>query len=639
MNFAGHVETARLVRAVRWVALTVAVLAAVRAVILFRLPARPGLLPNPVFWLAVGVVAFGAATTSWIPTVSDALAPPGRRWLLAAAVACGGAAVIAYTFSLLPRGVLVAAWLLAQPLWVAAFLPRSIRLRRPSRAAVGEAIGIGTVLVVAAASRLFNTSRLPVNFHGDFASFGLQARALLAGQYTDVFGTGWAGLPLPTIWPTAIMLRLVGDNRTGLAAFAALGGLASIVALYLMTRELFSRRPALFAAALLAGDITHIHYSRVPVYMDPVPFVAWSLCLGVFGLRRGKRWYFALSGILAGYAFLSYYPGRIVVPLWALAVVLTAIAVPRLLRARSGGLVIAVIGFLIVIGPTTVFFARHPEIVNDRTRAVLIFNPDVWHHTAAKHGLAVSDVRGVFAEQVRRSAEGFWRFNDSATQFNLERNMLEPIAGILLILGIGYAVSHPRSTPLLFVVGWGLGYVLAGALTVDPPFSGRIVGLTLPIAILGGLALDRILRLLPRGRFWAPVGLGVGLLVAILSAARNWHDYVAWGSDPRTARPPVHIARFLQAQPLKYQVRLASRDISWKIRELQFLLPDRAGDSLNVEEISKGVIAWPDRPTIFILTPEFRSLAEALRVHYPNGRLIDGSPTPMKGLFWAFLTE
>ena len=639
MNAFGYIETARVVRAARWVGLLLAVLSACRAVVLFRMPERPGLLQSPLFYLVVAAAVFGAVTLAWIPLAAGKIALPTRRWVQAAALTCGGGALLAYTFDLLPQWMVIGGWLLAQPLWVAAYLPDWTRPRRPPPDTLAEAAGLGGILVVAAALRLYHIGSLPVNFNGDFAGFGLQARALLAGNYKDFFETGYAGFPLPGVWPTAILMRLFGDNLIGLAAFACLGGLASLIALYLLTRELFGWRPALFATALLAGDLVHIHYSRVASYMDPVPFLAWSVCLGVLGMRRGGRWRFALSGILAGHAFLSYYPGRMVLPLAALGVALTAMVAPSVFRARSRGLAIGLVGFLIVVGPVVVFFARNPEIVNARARQVLLSDPGAWRHTASKYGLADSDIVAVMREQIKRSAESFWRFGDSAAQFGIQRNSLAPIAGILLILGLGYAVWHPGRPALLFVLGWGLGYVVAGALTGDPPFSGRMVGLTLPAAVLCGVALDRALRLLPRGREWGKIALVVGLAVTVESGLRNWHDYVAWGTDPHTALPEVHVGRFLMTQPRKYEVRLASRGFGWKLREHEFMLPDRKGEWLAPDVIASGSIVWPQSPTIFILMPEYRSFAETLQRRYPNGRLVDGSIPPMKGVFSAFFTE
>src|ERR1700682_233591 len=55
-------EVNLFVRAARWAALVAAVLAAWRAVVLFRMPERPALSASPLFWLVVAGALFGATT-------------------------------------------------------------------------------------------------------------------------------------------------------------------------------------------------------------------------------------------------------------------------------------------------------------------------------------------------------------------------------------------------------------------------------------------------------------------------------------------------------------------------------------------------------------------------------------------------
>jgi len=74
---------------------------------------------------------------------------------------------------------------------------------------------------------------------------------------------------------------------------------ASLAELYLLGRELFGWRAALFATMLAAGDVMHLHFSRIAGYVEPVACTVWSQYFLVRGLRRGPLWPFAA----AGYAF------------------------------------------------------------------------------------------------------------------------------------------------------------------------------------------------------------------------------------------------------------------------------------------------------------------------------------------------
>src|SRR5947209_19943052 len=141
--------------------------------------------------------------------------------------------------------------------------------------------------------------------------------------------------------------------------------------------------------------------------------------------------------------------------------------------------------------------------------------------------------------------------------------MLDPVAGALLVLGLGYAIWNIRRPAFQLLLVWVAGYVVSVALTVDPPPSARLVGMTLPIAILNAVALNRILEFLPRGRRGAVAALVIGLVVVLASGVRNWRDYANWAQDPKTATPRMHVVRFPWRMPPDYQVRTVSHAFGW----------------------------------------------------------------------------
>src|SRR5262249_20124053 len=152
-------------------------------------------------------------------------------------------------------------------------------------------------------------------------------------------------------------------------------------------------------------------------------------------------------------------------------------------------------------------------------------------------------------QQLARSGLALWRYWDAATQFGMQRQWLDPLAGALLLLGLGYALIHLRRPGVALVLLWGLGYVGAGAPTLGPPAYQRLLGMALSAALLSGLALDRALSHLPSGRVWGALALVLGLGLALLSGARNWTDYLNWASDPRTAGVRMQVVHFLESQP------------------------------------------------------------------------------------------
>src|SRR5581483_9162127 len=258
-------------------------------------------------------------------------------------------------------------------------------------------------------------------------------------------------------------------------------------------------------------------------------------------------------------------------------------------------------------------------------------------HTADKYHLTEEDVAGILAQQVDRTALMLWKYDDGSTQFGMPRPWLDPAAGALLVLALGYALTRLRHPGVALVLAWAGLYLTASVLTIDPPAAMRMAGLALPVALLGGLALDRGLDLLPRGRAWTAAALTLGLAVTAASLARNWHDYLVWGSDPQSATPRVQIVRFLQTQPPEAEVRTVSRSLWWQDREFAFLLPDHAGDALDPDAVASGEITAPDAPTIYIVTPDAQPALDALRQRFPRGLLLHPAASPRGDPFVAYL--
>lgn len=638
-------RTATLARALeRPALLLLATAAGARAVSLFPGPDRPELFASPYPWLALAVGSFIAATHArvpeqpWIQTAHSRPLDSGQVSVAVAAGIVAGAVAWFHLLDAAPQPALVTGWALGQALWLAAL---AAGWRGPARWSRGllEAAAVVLVVVVAAVPRFLKLGELSPIFSTDMAFHGLQARAILAGQYADFFGPGWAGIPITGFVPTAVSFLAFGDSLRGLNVQPAVEGLVSLIGLYLLVRSLWGWRPALFAMALAAGNLHHLHYSRGADYIDPLPWTVWCLYFLVRGLRQGRTSDFGVAGLLAGWSTLMYYPGRMVLPLALAAVAVTGLAAPRTLWERRRGLAVAAVGLAVVLAPTLTSYVQHPGPFDERTQAVSIFNPPAWVHSAGKYHLSVADTTGVMAEQLRRSGLAYWKYNDAAPQFAIERNLLDPASGVLLIFGLGYAAWRIRRPGPQLILIWLVGYVIASTLTGDPPSSSRMLGQVLPVAALGGLALDRTLALLPRGRQWTALALALGLAVTAYSGVRNWQDYRTWAWAPQHAYTRNQVLTLLLAQPPDYEISLVSRQYAADHSDFAFLLRGRAVQSVDPDALARGAVSWPEEPAIFILAPEFRPLVAQLQERYPGGRLVDGSFPPLAGVFYAYYTR
>jgi len=318
---------------------------------------------------------------------------------------------------------------------------------------------------------------------------------------------------------------------------------------------------------------------------------------------------------------------------------LTAVAAPRGLWSRRGGLAVLALGLVLSMGPSLVHYATTPgDYFTERYRDVLLVgNANNWKQAAKEHNLPESDHTAIFLVQLQRAGLAAWRYRDMWLHFGMDRPMLDPIAGVLLILGLGYALRHLVRPAVVLVVAWVVSYVLAGALTTDPPAYQRLVGLALPVGLLGGLALERTLAWVSAAPRWQTPSLVLGLAVVAASGALNWHEYLAWGSDPRNASEGMRIARFLQAQPPEYPILLLDPSWDWGDADFPFLLPGRRGVTVAPQQLGREDVPWPAAPAIFVLSPGNEVLLAELRRRYPAGRLLEDPSEPRPAAFLAYV--
>ncbi len=457
------------------------------------------------------------------------------------------------------------------------------------------------LLLLAAFLRLYKLAELPQDLHGDMASHGLQAQALLAGQAGGIVRLGWADIPMTGFLPAAIMMRLSGDTGVlGLGLASALGGVLSVWGLYVLLNETLGRRVAIIGAALLAISYTHIHFSRIAEYMDPVPFAVWALALLAIGLRRGQSLPFVLSGLCLAGAGLMYYSGRVILVIVALFLLYLLLVDRRLLWANRRGLLWLGMGAVVGMGPMLLLFLLEPAGWLQRSREVWVFNPPVLEHSRHKYG--VETVGQIMLEQTRRSLLMFNQSVDSSTQFGLARPLVDPVTGPLVVLGTAYALAHPRqwrsgllALALLTVV------VLGSILTDNPPFWPRLVFVLAPAMGLAALAVDRVWQATTDAFGWETGRIVRTVVVGglVYLALFNWLTYYEAVVD--NGRPRALVGRLVAALPADAVVCIVPEDDDGWIhgpeeREIAFFMGERSGVQIPLD--ASGRIAEYPSPCL-----------------------------------------
>lgn len=143
-----------------------------------------------------------------------------------------------------------------------------------------------------------------MNFFGDAGWFYLSARDMLLGK----------GIPLVSItashtwlhqgpfWTYMLGLALwLGKfNPVSGAYLAVCIGLATIVSLYVLGRQLFSEKIALIASALSTTSPLALIHARMPYHTMPIPLFSLVYFFAIFKFISGEKRYFPMIFLLLG---------------------------------------------------------------------------------------------------------------------------------------------------------------------------------------------------------------------------------------------------------------------------------------------------------------------------------------------------
>ena len=601
----------------------------------------------------------------------------GNRWprivrglLLLSALICAGFGMVRFAQQGEDR-LIQALWLLSMLLFLASQAPWPARaarafdkLRPRAVSLTPRAVSLTPRAVSLSNRRLFilavilgaafwlranHLETIPYDFHGDMASYGIQAREIILGNQPHLFQEGWANIPMIGYLPTAASMALFGNNLFGLNMTAVIAGLLSLLTLYLFLWRLFdSHRLALLSVAVAAINIPLIHFSRLAAYMDPWPFNLFALFLLVDGLRARRNISFALAGITLGFGLQMYYSGRVIIFVIAGFLFFALLFRRAWIKDNLAGLGLLALGLVISLGPSLIYFARNQEAFVERSRAVFLFYPAVMNHLMGKYH--VSTPWAVFLEQTRRSLLMFHVSVDTSTQFGYYHPMFSSPVSPLIALGFGFAVRRWRSPgAALALIFYVLNLFIGSILTGDAPFWPRLVGMMFAGAWFAGLALDRLwavfsqLRLRRTEVNAAPRPAAhfilTGLVVIFLTVV-GWQDWRLYAETVKSAaRPQTVIGRYLRDLPPTVAACDFAGEYALQVRETAFLawprpLIDLPGDAPN------GLIeSCPGPPFVWIVYPNQPARLDALRARWPDGVLEEHHIPNGQVLFTSYLVS
>ena len=478
---------------------------------------------------------------------------------------------------------------------------------------------LGLVLIAAFILRIYRLYDIPIDLSTDMASIGLSARDYLLGNENRIFGTGWYYMPRLIFLPYVFSMWLAGNNLFGLYFGSVIIGTLSILAIYLVIWRLFDQhRLALLTSIFITINPAHIHYSRIPSYIDPWFFGFFCLFFFFDGLKSRRTTSFAFSGILTAFTFMSYPSGRVIIPLIALIILISLLLKRNWVKENYSGFVWFVGSFLLILGPNLVYIAQDWETFMKRVDEVFVFS--AYNHNHVRYSYETNSIWVIIWEQIKRTVFSFNFYNDKSPQFSYPYPIFNPAISPLLVLGFFQALGKWKKPAYLFlVVAYVMILVTGGILTIDTPTWPRLLGAFPFGAFFIAIVLEKIyIHSHNYSKYFLPLSVSILLGVLIIFVGvRDWKQYIKYAS--METRPIVFVGRYID--PLADDVVVCGMTDGYSIlwAETAFLgWPHTLKEiPVDIPQITEEIC--PGENIVWILSPKYQSRLKEIRELWPEG--------------------
>jgi 4-amino-4-deoxy-L-arabinose transferase-like glycosyltransferase len=295
---------------------------------------------------------------------------------------------------------------------------------------------------------IYRLQGIPDQLMGDEGEFWSNAQSLAAGTYTPLpspFALGVYSYPILSSYFQALVLKIFGATLWSWRFSSVLAGLATILPLYLLARELFDRRVAVLSGFAMLASAYYLAFSRLGYNNIQSLFpVTLALYLGYIGLKRSSAFYLLAAGIVAGFGFYTYTAGRSGLVILGLFIFLLLIKQPSRYRnlIAAGSLILC--GWVLCALPHLAYGASvAPDSLNHKMYESLFMGRDF--------------ARAFFSDQeINGPGSFFWGAQDQFV-FNARIDTILLLRGLirtLLVFHIPNLVTeHFITSPLAGNIG------------------------------------------------------------------------------------------------------------------------------------------------------------------------------------------
>ncbi len=410
---------------------------------------------------------------------------------------------------------------------------------------------LGLILLIALILRVYQLNKVPIELFGDEIDVGIQAYSILKtgkdylGNSFPVMFQSFDESRLPLLIYSAVpSVALFGLNEWGVRLPSVFFGMLSLIGIYLLTRQLFNSKTALFALILLAISPWHLQISRqandATVILPVMLFAIWFFLLGL------KRYLLLIiSAILFALTFYTYAIAAIFTPL--IVICLSILFYRQFLKLGLLKItMVLLVGFIILLpylslyvsGKASTRFSTisvssdkgiNDKIFTYRRRADSSFTPLIYNKPSVYSDEIIKNYLKAFSSEflfvigdpnLRHSVGGLGEF------------YLFTLAG--LILGIFFIVNNFNGKYKTSFKILAVCLILApvpASLTRDGGYHAPRLFLLLPfLVIIISLGINYLTGL-KRNIFIKGLYLLTGFLIVVNLIGYFYRYYIEWSKD------------------------------------------------------------------------------------------------------------
>ena len=357
----------------------------------------------------------------------------------------------------------------------------------------------------------YKLAQIPNSLIGDEGTFWDTARSIAQWNYRpSLFDFGVYSYPILGSYYQAMILKVFGLSLWSWRFSSVLAGVAATVPTYLLAREMFDRRVAVLASALMIVTPYFLAFERLGYNNAQALFpVALTLYLVYAGLKRSSVFYLFLAGVAGGLGFYTYTAGRLGLVAAGLffAYLLAAWLVQR--RPIRTLLVLGVVlgvGWAVTTLPHLVYGnTSSPELLRTKT-VESVFANDIYAHDFLLGEDLFRDIPPIkigpytlfyrpdlYARLlVRGAARTMLAFQHDKLVGDhfIASPLAGPGAAVFYFLGLVVALVNLRSRNFVLLAIWFFsGVLLLSIISTFPPRDAHLVAIIPAVSILSAVGI------------------------------------------------------------------------------------------------------------------------------------------------------